>query len=307
MGRPPLERTLPLARGRTRGQRTLTTLAPPRSGILRPLYDRLGPPLGSGGNLILILDFDGTLTPIVSRPDAARLDPTVRRTLRRLAANPRVGLAVLTGRSLRDIRQRIGIKNIVYGGCHGLEIEGPALRITDRKTGQVHPRLENAAKMIESSLARFPGACVERKRYSVALHYRHLARTRVGALSRVVHRAARAHNLGIIPGKKVWEFVRPGFRGKSEAVRAARFRLKKRREGRSGLVMYIGDDASDTRISRFLGEEGIAVQVGGRRGSADFRLRGVPEVHALLRWIAEAAAATRSGGRGARGSLSDGG
>jgi alpha,alpha-trehalase len=239
----------------------------------------------------------------VSRPEAARLDHSTRRTLRRLAAHPRVGLAILSGRSLRDLRRRIRIKNIVYGGCHGLEIEGPALRITDQRAGEVRARLGAAARTIEDTLARFPGVRVERKKYSVAIHYRHLAQARTGIFRSVVRRAAGEHGLGIIRGKKVWELVRPGLRGKSKAVKLIRSRLRKRWEGRPVLTAYAGDDAADAEAFRSLGARGIAIQVGGRRGSADFRLRGVREVHALLRWIAEAAAATRSGGPGARGSL----
>lgn len=228
--------------------------------------------------------------PIVLRPEAARLDPAVRGTLRRLAADPRVGLAVLSGRSLPDIRGRVAVRGILYGGCHGLEIAGPGLRFSHPLARSLRSRIRIAAAALVDVAARFPGARVERKGLGVAVHYRGVSAPRLPPLrGRVKQIAARA-GLTILPGKKVWDLLPPGHRGKGKAVGIIRAHLEKRLGVRSSLTVYAGDDATDAEAFRSLGARGLAVQVGGRRGAAGYRLPGVHEVQALLGWIARAVA-----------------
>ncbi len=97
------------------------------------LFDRLDRELGDGASLVAILDYDGTLTPLVASPGAATLAPSVRGTLARLAGCERTRLAILSGRGLADLRARVALEDVVYGGCHGLEIAGRDLHFR-------HPR-----------------------------------------------------------------------------------------------------------------------------------------------------------------------
>src|SRR5256885_10928881 len=76
-----------------------------------------------GDRLAMFLDYDGTLTPIVSHPEDAWLSDSMRRTLRELAA--RMPVAILSGRDLDDVRRRVDIAGIVYAGSHGFDIAGP--------------------------------------------------------------------------------------------------------------------------------------------------------------------------------------
>lgn len=239
--------------------------------------------------LCLVLDFDGTLAPIVRLPDAARLTPAVRRTLRQLAASPRVGLAVLSGRSLADLKRRVGLRGIIYGGCHGLELDGPGWRFRPAQAPSLRARARRAAAGLEQVISRFAGAHLERKGLALAVHYREVRAARLGALRGWVRRVAAQAGLTLLPGKKVWDLMPPGHPGKSKAVRLIKAHLKKRLEGKSFLTVYSGDDATDAEVFRSLGARGLAVQVGGTRGEADCRLRGVREVHALLRWVAKTA------------------
>src|SRR6266436_355957 len=79
----------------------------------------------AGGNrqLAVFLDYDGTLTPIVSHPEKALLSDSTRQTLQALAMQAPV--AILSGRDLDDVRQRVKIGAIVYAGSHGFDIAGP--------------------------------------------------------------------------------------------------------------------------------------------------------------------------------------
>src|SRR5437763_15387285 len=73
--------------------------------------------------LVVFLDYDGTLTPIVSRPEKAVLSNSTRQTLEKLAAQAPV--TILSGRDLEDIRHRVGLGGFVYAGSHGFDIAGP--------------------------------------------------------------------------------------------------------------------------------------------------------------------------------------
>src|SRR6267142_5502760 len=75
-----------------------------------------------GDRLAVFLDYDGTLTPIVSHPEDAWLPDSMRQTLQSLAA--RVPVAILSGRDLDDVRGRVLVDGIVYAGSHGFDIAG---------------------------------------------------------------------------------------------------------------------------------------------------------------------------------------
>jgi len=246
-----------------------------------------------GAGLILILDFDGTLAPLVPRPAEAVLDPEVRRRLRRLAAHPRVRLAIVSGRSLSDIRRRVGLKRVVYGGCHGLEIRGPGLGFRHPVSPSVRRGLAMARRLVNDTIAHVPGIDVEWKRLALAVHYRGVSASRLRVLFRRIKEVSARAGLALLLGEKVWDLVPPGHRGKSSAVRLIRDRLRRELGGRV-FTLFAGDDVTDADAFVALRERGIAVQVGRSRGAADYHLRGVREIHTLLSWIADRGLASRS-------------
>src|ERR1041385_7432342 len=125
----------------------------------------------SGDRLAVFLDYDGTLTPIVSRPEHAWLSESMRQTLRRLAA--RVPVAILSGRDLDDVRGRVHVDGIVYAGSHGFDIAGAGgLR---RELGAAYLSvLDTAEAELREALDEIQGAQLERKHFSVAAHYRNV-------------------------------------------------------------------------------------------------------------------------------------
>src|SRR3989338_410106 len=112
------------------------------------------------GNRALFLgfDYDGTLTPIVDHPDQAVLDEQVKGLLNLLAQDPRYKLAVVSGRSLPDISQRVGLTNITYVGNHGLEIEGPGIYFRSSLPSYFKEYFQQLAKELRELLTGFPGA-----------------------------------------------------------------------------------------------------------------------------------------------------
>ena len=163
------------------------------------LLGRLDRELGDGAGLMAILDYDGTLAPIASSPGAAVLAPSVRATLARLARSERARLAILSGRALADVRKRVGLDAVVYGGCHGLEIEGRGLRF---RHPRVRPlRVAAVRRALVRGAEAIPGAHVEFKGLCVSLHYRNVApRYRRDVLGLVARTAGGAPDIAVIDG-----------------------------------------------------------------------------------------------------------
>jgi trehalose-phosphatase len=237
----------------------------------------------SARRAVVILDFDGTLAPIV----ASRLAPVLARPARAMLAR-RARVAVLSGRALSDLRMRVGLAGLVYGGCHGLEVAGDGWRF---RHPRARPRaLAGARRALAAGAARLPGARVEWKGLAVAFHYRRVPPARrpaVRALVRELER--RLPGLTVIPGNRVYDFIpRVGW-DKGTAARWIARRARAELGGRTA-VLYAGDDTTDEAAFRRLRRSGVTIRVGGGATAAEFALRSVADVHALLGWLARALA-----------------
>jgi len=138
----------------------------------------------------VFLDYDGTLTPIVSRPDRALLMDSTRAILRTLAA--KMPVAILSGRELNDVRKRVDIDRIVYAGSHGFDIAGPR-GVRRQEATEFLPALDFAEKELREKLAGIAGALIERKRFSIAAHYRNVNESDVSKVEQCVNEVAERH------------------------------------------------------------------------------------------------------------------
>src|SRR5436190_24021165 len=145
---------------------------------------------GGSGRAAVFLDYDGTLTPIVSQPEDAWLSDSMRQTLRELAA--RGPVAILSGRDLDDIRRRVNIDSIVYAGSHGFDIAGPRGLRRQMATESLS-NLDMAEKELHEALDGISGARVERKHFSIAAHYRSAKENDVPAVERAVGAVTARH------------------------------------------------------------------------------------------------------------------
>ena len=124
--------------------------------------------------LFLLLDYDGTMTPIVSRPELALCPSEVKRHLEELRDLPGVYVAIISGRSLEDLREKVGVSNIIYVGNHGLEIEYPNGR-HKKMASSVRPReLKTIAQNLKNSMKEIPGILFEEKGPILSVHYRNV-------------------------------------------------------------------------------------------------------------------------------------
>jgi alpha,alpha-trehalase len=96
-------------------------------------------PTFRGRRLAVFLDYDGTLTPIVDRPELAVLDPAMQRTLEDVAR--RWPTFVVSGRALDDIRRLVGIDALWYAGSHGFDIASPRGTLASHQVAAEHPGL----------------------------------------------------------------------------------------------------------------------------------------------------------------------
>ncbi len=125
--------------------------------------------------LFLFLDYDGTLTPIVSRPELALCPQEVKALLEELRDSPNVLLAIISGRSLEDIREKVGIPGIIYVGSHGLDIQNPAGVHKKKLSPPREKELRKIIQTLEKSFGKIPGILFEDKGPILAIHYRNVA------------------------------------------------------------------------------------------------------------------------------------
>lgn len=226
------------------------------------LQQRLAKTDFASTRLLVGLDFDGTLADIAATPDQAKLTPRTRALLDELAARPDTRVAILSGRALDDVKRKVGLAGIYYGGNHGLELEGPSLRWTHPGALELDGDLRRA---LEKTLASFPGALVEDKRFGVALHYRAVPERRVRRLRERVREKLRRLQEGfrIHRIKKAFE-LRPDVGwDKGHALETIRRTLVG-----GWLAVFVGDDRTDEDGFRTLGPQALTVRVGRTSRSA---------------------------------------
>ena len=233
-------------------------------------------------NLFLFLDYDGTLTPIVSRPDLALCPPEVKRHLERLRDLAGVYLAIISGRSLEDLREKVGVPGIIYVGNHGLEIENPAGRhkkiLSAARTRNSKESLQN----LQNALKEIPGILFEEKGPILSVHYRNVGQKFFARIPQVLEEELRQWkgHWKMASGKMVLE-IRPNVDfHKGEAVRE----ILKTVPSPGLLPIYLGDDQTDEDAFRVLKGQGISVFVGpgALPSEADFFLRNPDEVQEFL-------------------------
>ena len=247
---------------------------------------------GGGKRLAIFLDYDGTLTPIVSRPEDALLSDSMRQALQELTA--RAPVAILSGRDLDDVRRRVDVDGIVYAGSHGFDIAGPR-GLRRQVTTDFLPNLDAAENELHDALDGIPGAQVERKHFSVAAHYRNVGENDVPKIQRVVDTVAGRHRtLRRIDGKKVYELLPATDWDKGKAVI---WLLETLGLSRANLrPIYIGDDTTDEDAFRALKQVGVGIRVSeeSQPTAASYSLKDPVEVERFLRALTAHRARTDS-------------
>ncbi|MDD5701261.1 MAG: trehalose-phosphatase [Dehalococcoidales bacterium] len=240
------------------------------------------------GRPAIFLDYDGTLTPIVADPDQAVLPAGTRSVIQRLSEYWTV--AVLSGRALLDVKNKVGLDTIAYAGSHGFNIEGPGESFHDERGQKFLPFLDKAELDLIKAVRDIRGIRVERKPYALAVHYRLADDRDFPELERRI--AAVMENypeLKVSPGKKIFE-VRPDVDWNKGKALLYLMQVLSPDHSRT-VPLFIGDDTTDEDAFQVISETGIGILVTEteRETAAGYVLRDTSEVALFLEELAKIA------------------
>ena len=199
--------------------------------------------------VMLLSDYDGTLTPIVERPELAELPWYTRRILEDLVRQTKFTVGIISGRALSDLKARLNIGGIIYAGNHGMEIEGPGVSFVNPIAQELRPVLRVLHQVLKRTLGGIKGVLIEDKGLSLSVHYRLVEEHRAGDVKHAFDRAGgTAEALGKVRtsgGKKVYE-VRPAANwDKGKAIDMLLSRYGGTGDRARLLPFYFGDDVTD--------------------------------------------------------------
>lgn len=230
--------------------------------------------------LILLLDFDGTLVPLARTPDLARPDAALLALLAALTQRSGTAVHVISGRTRETLERWLGPLALTLHAEHGLFVRPPG---SAQWLTTADPPLAwrpTVAGILEDWSARTPGSFVEEKSACLAWHYRaadtefadHQAKDLLVHLRELLSNAP----VQILPGDKVIE-VRPHAANKGRIVAPI---LEAAPPG--ALLVALGDDRTDEDLFAAMPETGMSIHVGPQESIARWRLAGVADVRALL-------------------------
>jgi trehalose 6-phosphate phosphatase len=240
--------------------------------------------LSSHSTILIGTDFDGTLAPLMPHANDVRLPAGTKAVLQKLIACPGIILAVISGRSLADVRRRVDLPGVLYAGNHGLEMTGTdGAEVLADGAAEAGPALRHVLAELTPALKRWPGVWIEDKQLTLSVHYRQAAESCCAEVEHWVKSTVRDPALAIRPGKRIWE-VRPAIEWHKGS---ALCRFMDQCHVSADATAFLGDDASDVDAFREL-PDGWTFMVGTDPDfTAHVRLRDPQDTTELLRWIIE--------------------
>lgn len=230
----------------------------------------------------LFLDYDGTLTPIVSNPEMAILSDRAKKIMKELSESINVG--VISGRDRKDLKSKVGINTLIYAGSHGFDITGPSGLEMQYEPGQkTLPILDEAEENLKEKLKDLEGVQVERKKYAIAVHYRNVAENKIQDIEKAVfEELEQQEKLKKGSGKKILE-LKPDLdwhKGRALAWLMEELEMSANKY----IPVFIGDDVTDEDAFEIIKGEGIGIIVGShsQKTAASFRLEDSDEVTRFL-------------------------
>jgi alpha,alpha-trehalase len=233
----------------------------------------------------VFLDYDGTLTPIVARPEQAVIPADVAAALADLATVATV--AIVSGRDLLDVAAMVGVEGLWYAGSHGFDVRSPDGSSRQFEAGSAAGPALDAAERDLAGVLRVDGAWTERKRFAIAVHHRATPDHLVPGLAEAVAEVAAAHpELRVTGGKKIIE-LRPDVawdKGRALTWLLGAAGVDPDRE----VAVFVGDDETDEDALAVVRDHGIGVVVAAgddtdsRPTAAHLRLSGPGDAAALL-------------------------
>ncbi len=249
-------------------------------------WDSIAVKIKNAKHVVLLLDYDGTLTPIVKRPETAYLSSQIRDCLQELASFHSLTLGFISGRALNDLQSKVGITDALYAGNHGLEIEGPNTSFVNSEAAQAIPLLHTLGQNISLALAGIKGAWIEDKRLTLSLHYRLVDEVQCNRLNEIFNEIIKeplAYDQIIVTSNKKTYDIRPPVNwDKGKAVEYINKTLFPKNKP---LMIVVGDDKTDYDAFRVVNTtQGVSIFVGNaiNKSPACYFLQSTNEVYQFL-------------------------
>lgn len=247
-----------------------------------------------GERLVLVFDYDGTLTPLVAHPSLARLGTILRGLLARLAGTPRVTVGVVSGRALENLIETVGLAGLHFGGTCGLELDLRGERILPIEALQSRQLIDSLIDAVEIRLPPYPGAWVEKKPFGLTVHYRQLATEKIESLRDEIAALLEPHvtDLRLLDGPLAIEVLPDIEQDKGTALRA----IVAHGGSEPATVFYAGDAANDApALAAAVELGGIALGIGPDPPSvAQYRLPDPDALTELLAALVDTLTAVRT-------------
>lgn len=231
---------------------------------------------------LLVLDYDGTLSPIVRDPAAAAPSAELLLALDRLIADPANEVVLVSGRDWRTLQEWFGRRPMVLVSEHGVRVREPGgqWHLTAAISTRGRRRVRDVMQVFAD---RLPGSSLEEKESSVAWHYRRadpvLGPDRARELTEVLRNLTASTDLQVLQGKKVVE-VKPAGANKGSAT------LRWLSRHRGGFILAAGDDETDETLFAALPPSAISIRVGPGESRARQNVEGPEQFVALLSELA---------------------
>lgn len=238
--------------------------------------------------LVFFLDYDGTLTPIVERPELAQISKDMRQTITDLSK--RYPVAIVSGRMREDVERLVGVEGLFYAGSHGFDIKGPNFEVVQPKAKEVISLVSDIINKLNSELGVVEGVIIEEKKFSVAVHYRLVKKeedlVKVKDLVDLIVRENK-RDLKLLSGKKVYELLPNMDWDKGKAIRWIIDSMGLN-WGKTTIV-YIGDDTTDEYAFATLRTRGTGIFVSSedRCSLAHFSLNSPDQVKEFFERISK--------------------
>ncbi len=266
---------------------SLEPIIAPSPFVPRSIEERLRR-LATAPSLLVASDFDGTLAPIVGRPQDARILPRARQALEVLRDAPGVSVVLLTGRSLESLNATgLRVDDWIVSGSHGSEFVGSLGDASDSDiaggslTEDESQRLNWMSRRLERVLGGEPGLRFERKPFGIAVHTREVPDEEIAReLLAAAAELGAAAGFHVREGKQVREFsVRVADKG--TMLSRIRDLLP------AAPVLFLGDDVTDEDVFSVLRADDLGIKVGAGDTSAVERVADPETAAAVLALLAE--------------------
>lgn len=220
--------------------------------------------------ILLLLDFDGTLVPITRFPQTVELPLTTKNLLQKLSRKKGIYLAISSGRKLTDIKARIDLPDIIYGGNHGLEGEIFGEKYSFPIPDKILRNLRTIKEQLDKIAAKFNGVLVEDKELTLSFHYRSVNKQQIPEIKLLFNLILKPYIAGksifVRTGKEVFDIM-PNLNWNKGNFADLIVKKINMLTNKRPTVIAVGDDLTDENVFQKL-KNCISITIGKKKNSS---------------------------------------